>query len=275
MKVCNKIQAGMIIGKWEIKNESIRTTQGHKKWLCHCTCGTERYVLERSLIYGGSKSCGCAAKTKRIERISHKLENQIFGELTVLHRAPKRKNGGIWWTCQCSCGELYDVPGSLLATGRRTHCNGPLHERNYSFSDISGKRFGNLTAIAITNKKSGKGNKVWKCRCDCGNEIDISYNRLLYTTQISCGCKKQEHSKKLSSFLTHIDGTILEHCKSRKIPCDNTSGVRGVYFVRGKWMAKIVFQGKQYHLGTFDTIEDASQARKTAEEIIFRGTVLL
>ena len=36
-------------------------------------------------------------------------------------------------------------------------------------------------------------------------------------------------------------------------------------------MAKIVFQKKQYFLGTYARIEDAIQARSKAEELLFDG----
>ena len=40
------------------------------------------------------------------------------------------------------------------------------------------------------------------------------------------------------------------------MPADNTTGYKGVYFVRGKYVAKIVFQKKAYYLGNFDDIEE-------------------
>ncbi len=61
--------------------------------------------------------------------------------------------------------------------------------------------------------------------------------------------------------------------KSTKLPKNNTTGVKGVYFIRGKYVAKIVFQKKQYILGTFDNLEDATEARREGEEI-FRDTVV-
>ena len=37
------------------------------------------------------------------------LTGKCFGELQVLHKADfQRKNGGIWWTCRCSCGAEYN-----------------------------------------------------------------------------------------------------------------------------------------------------------------------
>lgn len=63
----------------------------------------------------------------------------------------------------------------------------------------------------------------------------------------------------------------MDALKSKKIPTDNTTGYKGVYRIRGKYVAKIVFQKKQYFLGTYEKIEDAAKARKAAEEVLFNG----
>ena len=60
--------------------------------------------------------------------------------------------------------------------------------------------------------------------------------------------------------------------KSKKVPTDNTTGYKGVYLIRGKYVAKIVFQKKQYFLGTYENIEDAAEARREAEEVLFDGS---
>lgn len=51
------------------------------------------------------------------------------------------------------------------------------------------------------------------------------------------------------------------------LPKNNTSGVKGVSWNKacGKWSAQIKVNGKKIHLGTFTNIEDARQARQTAE----------
>lgn len=92
---------------------------------------------------------------------------------------------------------------------------------------------------------------------------------LKYTKTKSCGCQKKEHDQKLKTFLTHVAGTSVDMLKSKKIPADNTSGYKGVYIIRGKYVAKIVFQNKAYYLGTYDDIQDAVIARKEAEEVLF------
>ncbi len=56
---------------------------------------------------------------------------------------------------------------------------------------------------------------------------------------------------------------------------DNTSGCTGVYLQTshgrrtGRWVAQICFRGRRYHLGVFDRLEDAVEARKNAEEQLY------
>ena len=93
----------------------------------------------------------------------------------------------------------------------------------------------------------------------------------MYSEVRSFGCWKRERESKLHELITHVDGTSIDAIKSKKIPSNNTSGVKGVGFSNGKWFAKIVFQKKQYHLGKYDTIEEAIRARMAAEVLIFDG----
>lgn len=105
--------------------------------------------------------------------------------------------------------------------------------------DLAGIQLGHLTVLEATDHRSSQGSIIWRCRCDCGNEIDVSYKALVYGNQQSCGCKKREHESELGTYLTHIDGTSIEALKSSKIPSNNTTGVRGVYCVKGRYKAKI------------------------------------
>lgn len=245
-----------------------------RKWLCRCDCGTEKYILERTLLYDGVKSCGCLARENSVKAIALDLQGETFGEITVLSVAsdhPKDSRGGIWWHCRCSCGSELEVLASLLATGRKTHC-GCKADPRYHTIDISGRKFDRLTAKYPLRERDAKGGVIWHCVCDCGNEVDLSYNVLMYSDIRSCGCWKRERESKLGEMLTHVDGTSIDMIKSKKIPKDNTTGYRGVYFIKGKYVAKIVFQKKQYNLGTYDNIEDAARARGEAEELLFDGT---
>ena len=139
--------------------------------------------------------------------------------------------------------------------------------------NIAGQQFGRLTALHPTHKRTTGGSVIWHCLCACGNEAEVSYNELCYTDKQSCGCLRRERDSLLPTHLTHIAGTSVDILKSRKLPSDNTSGVKGVYFIRGRYVAKIVFQKKQYYLGSFETLEEAAEARREAEEVIAGGMV--
>lgn len=157
----------------------------------------------------------------------------------------------------------------VACTGQKEFCGVPVFERRYVHRDITGQRFGQLTALQHTSRVDSRGYVIWHCRCDCGTETDVSYNRLMYGNHKSCGCRKRAHEQKLNTYLTHAAGTSIDMLKSKKLPTDNTTGCKGVYLVRGRYMAKIVFQKKQYFLGYYENYEDAVRARKAAEEQLF------
>lgn len=46
--------AGRTFCRWTVLDDHIKMARSERKWLCRCDCGTERYVLERSLKHGGS-----------------------------------------------------------------------------------------------------------------------------------------------------------------------------------------------------------------------------
>lgn len=271
----NRSLYGQRFGRWTVLNDSILMNNGERKWLCRCECGTKRFVMEHSLLYGGSLSCGCLRRENLHKAVTYNLAGNVFGDLKVLHAIEQKgSNAGQMWRCQCSCGAIYDVLGSLLVTGRRTHCAGSVHERNYAYKDITNQRFHRLTALyRVKNTSSKRGSVIWHCRCDCGNEVDYSYQELVYANMKSCGCQKREHDKILTSLTTHVAGTRLESLRSEMIPTNNTTGFRGVYLIKGKYVAKIVFQKKAYYLGTYEKVEDAVAARAEAEKTLFDDTI--
>lgn len=266
------LQSGQRFGRWTVLDASITTARGERKYLCRCDCGTERYVLERSLRYGGSQSCGCLRREQAQLANAYDLRGQTFGDLRVVGRSRKRTKMGAYWTCLCSCGYTCEATAAELVSGRKTHC-GCKSTRAYPAADIAGRRFGRLVALTPTDRRDDKGFVIWHCRCDCGQEADVSYNSLVYCGQQSCGCKKKEHDKALGSFLTHVDGTSIDALRSSTIPVNNTTGVKGVYLVKGRYLAKIVFQRRQYFLGTYDTLAEAAAARQKAEETFRREVV--
>ena len=56
--------------------------------------------------------------------------------------------------------------------------------------DLTGQRFGRLTAIECLG--SIKGKRYWAVRCDCGNENLVEANKLKDGGILSCGCLRKE-----------------------------------------------------------------------------------
>jgi len=260
------VQPGAKIGRWTVLEAS--DSDGRRRWLCRCECGTERFVLDRALRYGGSQSCGCLVRERRAEKGSEDLSGRAFGELTALESVPAPEGRrGRWWKCRCSCGKEVQVQATMLRTGRKTHC-GCKAQKKYTHADIAGRSFNALTALYPLDSRSKGGNVMWQCRCECGNELAVSYNDLRYSNTKSCGCRKKGHNQEMKDLLTHVAGTSIEHLRSQKKPKNNTTGVRGVYLIKGRYVAKIVFQKKPYYLGSFRELADAAEARREAEEAI-------
>lgn len=65
-----------------------------------------------------------------------------------------------------------------------------------------GKKFGKLTVIEKTDKRSANKSVIWKCQCECGNTIELAWYNLKRST--SCGC---EHKRKNTLVHTYKNTT--------------------------------------------------------------------
>jgi len=61
-------------------------------------------------------------------------------------------------------------------------------------NDLTGQKFGRLTAIKIIGLDKIKRNKVWLCQCECGNTAQVKAVFLGNGTTKSCGCLSKETS---------------------------------------------------------------------------------
>lgn len=125
-----------------------------------------------------------------------------FGKLLVLERAPKNpnlKSRCIRYTCKCDCGNIVEVNGNSLRTGHTTSC-GCKRKLSVPYQDLTNKKFGRLTALYIVGNNSDR-RKIWHCKCDCGNEIDVSSHALTSGSRISCGCIKSYKETLINNYL--------------------------------------------------------------------------
>lgn len=59
-----------------------------------------------------------------------------------------------------------------------------------------GDRFTKLTVMYETNKRTKSRGRIWHCKCDCGNELDVPGASLVTKNTQSCGCLIAENAKK-------------------------------------------------------------------------------
>lgn len=104
-----------------------------------------------------------------------------------------------------------------------------------SFQDITGQKFGMLTALKYL------GENRWLCRCECGNEVSrTAYSMKHAKGTLSCGCYEHQRKHDVATF----HGDTVEGNKNRlytiwtsmKGRCNNSNnsnypdyGGRGIY----------------------------------------------
>ena len=213
------------------------------------------------------------------------LVGQRFGKLVVTRLSKQcTKKGKPLWECKCDCGNEVLVSTGILNSGKKKSCGclqrkfpSKLGKSNYK--DITGKRFGRLVALRVTDKRYRSGSVIWECICDCGKKVEMPSEVLLSKGgfQKSCGCLVHEmnvergKSFDLAKHFGQIENTSVSLIKSKKARKDSGTGHRGVSFNKRchKYYSYIGFQKKIHHLGYFNTLEEAIAARKKAEEEIF------
>lgn len=125
------------------------------------------------------------------------LTGNRYGRLTVLNRNEKNdKQNKPLWICRCDCGNVVVVRGTSLKCGDVKSCGCLLKEIVSSngiknSKNLIGKKFGRLT---VNNRVGSDKNRnaLWKCSCDCGNEIEARTSDLLKGSTLSCGCLRKE-----------------------------------------------------------------------------------
>jgi hypothetical protein len=144
--------------------------------------------------------------------------------------------------------------------------------------DLTGQRFGRLTALESTGEKNKWGSYLWLCQCDCGNRTMVSATNFGRTQ--SCGCILSEVATiKAKTSIAYCEyrqqdykeGTCL-HLLNNNPRKNNTSGVKGVHWDKRQkvWLADLFFQGKRVVHKSFKHKDDAIACRKEAEERYFK-----
>jgi len=142
--------------------------------------------------------------------------------------------------------------------------------------DITGQKFGKLTAVKKLRKQIRDRCPTWLFLCECGNYVKYPYDNVVFSVhkgRQSCGCSRKNFYETNRKFLgvTNVKGTCIERIQSNKPNKNSKSGIKGVFYEKSRkvWNAKIMFKGKEYNLGRFKLKKDAVKKRREAEKMLF------
>lgn len=225
-------------------------------WNCQCSCGKQCNVTTYYLLSGRKKSCGHLRGQSR----TLDLTGQVFNDLTILYRISNRmpasgKYGKTFWRCVCSCGKECNVQTSDLTMGLRKDCGHSHREylHKQRTRDLVGNQYGLLTVIEMLPSIRTSNNKwraMCKCKCECGNIVDVQCDYLKSGDTQSCGCL---HSKGEYGILKYLNEHNIPYKKQYKFkdlktPKDATCWFDfGILDENNNLKFLIEFQGEQHY----------------------------
>lgn len=230
---------------------------------------------------------------------SKDLTNKKFGRLTAIKKVGvDKETRSNMWLCKCDCGNFIESQARYLCNGHKKSCGclkrdickemiekiRPTSEqikminKKYNKYDLNGKY-----GIGYTNN----GDEFYFDLEDYDKIKDYCWNKGT-DGYIICGHPQTSlHSlvfqREENKIIDHINGnpsdnrkenlrnvTPQQNCMNTKTRKDNNLGVKGITKRYNKYIARIKFNGKSIHLGSFSNIEDAIKARKNAEIKYFK-----
>jgi hypothetical protein len=202
------------------------------------------------------------------------LTKQRFGRLTVLYEVYSNGDKRIKWHCVCDCGNKVDVTSSHLRNGDSKSCGcynlEKITKHGYSKNSKDTHPIYRVWRD-IKQRCYNKNNKGYKNYG--GRGISMCEEWLNNPKEFIEWCLANGWKQGLEIDRINNDGNYEPvNCRfvtsrennlnARLLRSTNKSGYRGVHWHKAakKWQSQIKIDGKQHHLGYFQTKEAAALA---------------
>lgn len=115
---------------------------------------------------------------------------------------------------ECSfCGTPFEALVCRVGEGKTRSCGCERAKQavvngKTRIINLTKERFGKLTVMYLTDKRTDSGDTIWHCLCDCGNEHDVAAGDLKQGKVKSCGCLISIGEEKVQQILTELGITF-------------------------------------------------------------------
>lgn len=222
-KESNKDYIGKKYNDWEV----INWVQGKKgiEWICRCKCGTIKQQKVDNIKNGRSKMCKqCCAATKRKEKSK---EERIIKIRFNNHKEWSKENTyiGTYKEFLNECKRRKEEKNQKKEEESKEKIR--QNKIDYYEREIE-KKYGKLKVIDIIIPK--KGNTLFKCQCECGNQYIEEARYIKQGNIISCGCISKEKRENAICYkrLYKIYLGMKRRCYNSKSVAYKNYGGRGI-----------------------------------------------
>lgn len=180
----------------------------------------KKYTLEELVLL----------KREKLDSRAKDITGQKFNRLTVLFPVVGT-GGGVFWACQCECGNYIITRGDGLRRGTTKSCGcwntevriQQCNKRNLNkANEIFNQHFEFITPLKLLDVNEQQERLV-QCKCSCGNIFTTRIGHLKSGHTKSCGCQK-------NNLITESKKKDLQSQRFGKLTAQ-----RSVLLENGKW----------------------------------------
>lgn len=200
----NEINGFLILRLDEEKNNKLKFERKQKLrtnapvyYICKClSCGKEYSMTKQKLHSRKTSGCKNCNEYDFTKYINTQINNWFILDYLDNHK----------FKCKCICGNVKEVNPYNIINNLSKDCGCGRNKKisdMMSIDSLVGERYGKLVVLKEIGKNKW-GKIIYKCKCDCGNEVNVLSNSLRTNHTQSCGCTKSIMPSKIKSYLEEL-----------------------------------------------------------------------